>query len=454
MIKLLNIIQFKIASGHERSIRAKKNIIASFFIKGASIVIGFLIVRITIDYLDTEKYGIWLTLTSFFTWFAFFELGLGNGLRNKLAEALAMQDYRLGKIYVSTTYASLTLIIGFVALVFFLLNNFIDWTIILNTNKALKTELSKLAQIVFGFFFIRFIVKLIGTVLYADQRPAMANALNPLSNLLSLVFIYLLTKYTKGSLIYLGWIMSVTPVAVLLGATFFFYGGKYKLIAPSLKYIKLKYAKSLLTLGAKFFLIQVSGLIMFQSSNIIIAQFLGPKEVTVYNVAYKYFSILIMVFSVITTPFWSAYTEAWVNKDIKWIKNTINKLLNIWMLLGGVGVLMLVFSPFFYHLWLGNRVVVPFKLSFVLLLYFITYTFGGIFNMFINGVGKIKLQVISSFVGSLLFVFSAIIFIKFFGLGVIGLVVASILANFNGYILTPIQYKKLITGTASGIWDK
>jgi len=62
--------------GHERSVKAKKNIIASFGIKGISIIVGFLMVRVVLDYLDQTKYGIWLTLTSLLTWFSFFEIGL------------------------------------------------------------------------------------------------------------------------------------------------------------------------------------------------------------------------------------------------------------------------------------------------------------------------------------------------------------------------------------------
>ena len=105
--------------GHERTVRAKKNIIASVFIKGVSIIIGFLMIRVTLNYLDQTKYGIWLTLTSFMAWFAFFEIGLGKGLQNKLAEALALKDTILARKYVSTTYALIGIVFSTVALIFF-----------------------------------------------------------------------------------------------------------------------------------------------------------------------------------------------------------------------------------------------------------------------------------------------------------------------------------------------
>ena len=358
--------------GHERTVKAKKNILASFFIKGISVVVGFLIVRVTLDYLNQSTYGVWLTISSFLVWFNFFEIGLGNGLKNKLAEALAIKDYKLGRIYISTTYAILTGVIIFVAIIFFIANNYIDWTVVLNSDKNLSSELSNVALIVFGFFFLTFVLKLIGIVLMADQRPAIANSFGPIGNLISLIVIYILTKTTEGSLLYVGFVFSLAPILILIIATIYFYNRDYKHLAPSLKLVNFKYAKDLLNLGVNFFLIQIAGLIIYQSSNIIIAQFFGPSEVTTYNIAYKYFSVITMLFAIIISPFWAAYTEAWTKNDILWIKNTIKKLLNIWLLMCLLGVFMLIFSNNFYYLWVGDKVKVAFELSFVVLIYFIT----------------------------------------------------------------------------------
>ena len=105
--------------GHARTLRAKKNIAASFLIKGASIVIGLMLVPLTINYLEPTKYGIWITLSSIIGWFGFFDIGLGHGLRNRFAEALAKGKHELARSYVSTTYAILSLIIGGVLVLFF-----------------------------------------------------------------------------------------------------------------------------------------------------------------------------------------------------------------------------------------------------------------------------------------------------------------------------------------------
>lgn len=156
-----NLSLFKdfFSKGHKRTIQAKKNIIASFIIKGLNIAIGLALVPLTIHYLNPTKYGIWITLSSIIGWFGFFDIGLGHGLRNRFAEALATGKYELARTYVSTTYAILSLIIGCVLFIFYLINPFLNWGKILNVSNelALHSELSVLALVVFTFFCLRFV---------------------------------------------------------------------------------------------------------------------------------------------------------------------------------------------------------------------------------------------------------------------------------------------------------
>ena len=105
----INLKRF-FSQGHERTLTAKKNIAISFVLKGVSIVIGFVFLPLTINYINPTNYGIWLTLSSIISWFAFFDVGLGNGLKNKLSESIAHGDLTKSRIYVSTTYGLLTML--------------------------------------------------------------------------------------------------------------------------------------------------------------------------------------------------------------------------------------------------------------------------------------------------------------------------------------------------------
>ena len=119
-------------SGHQRSVKAKKNIIASFFLKGISILINLILIPLTIDYLNPTNFGIWITLTSIIAWFNYFDIGLGNGLRNKLAAAKAKGDIELGQVYISTTYALITIIAVVFFILFTIINPFLNWGEIFN----------------------------------------------------------------------------------------------------------------------------------------------------------------------------------------------------------------------------------------------------------------------------------------------------------------------------------
>ena len=82
-------------------------------------VAGLLMIPLALNYLNPTKYGVWLILSSLIAWVNFFDIGLGNGLRNKLAEALASQEFVRARTYVSTTYAILTIIISLLLISFF-----------------------------------------------------------------------------------------------------------------------------------------------------------------------------------------------------------------------------------------------------------------------------------------------------------------------------------------------
>jgi O-antigen/teichoic acid export membrane protein len=453
LVRLTEQIRNFISSGNKRSVKAKKNIFASVFIRGFSVTINFLLVRVSLEYLDETRYGIWLTIASFLYWFNFFDLGLEKGLRNRLAETLALKKYKLARIYISSSYAMLTMIIGMVSLIFFTANLFLDWAKILNAPAGLSHQLNIISVLVFGSFFIRFILKIIGSVLNADQRPALYNLLNPLGNFISLIILVLLLFFANDSLLYLSIVMCSSPVIILLISTILLYSRKYHYIRPSIAYVKLKSIRSILNLGLKFFVINISYIIIYQTSNIIIARAFSPADVTPYNLAFRYFNLLIVFFQIVLIPYWSAITEAWTTKDYRWIENIMKRLQQLWYLVIILALFMLFTAKFAYKILYGD-INIPFKLSVYFCIYFVLFILGNIYSTFLNGTGKIKLQLYLSSIGAIIFLPLTLFFLKVLHLGVESVILAIIISNFFGPIVAPIQYKKLITNTAKNIWNK
>lgn len=454
-IKILPFfLRKQLIDGHERSLKAKKNIAASFFIKGFNIFISFILVPLTIGYVNPTRYGIWITLSSFIGWFSLSDIGLGNGLRNKFAEALATDKKELARTFVSTTYSIMGIILLGIFLIFLLAYPFVDWSAIFNTPPELTKELNLTVLFVFLFFILRFFLQILNNVIIADQKPALSNFITSLGSLLALIIIYILTKVTSGSLVNLTFSLSFAPVIVLIIASFIFYTGKYRYYAPSFEYVNFKYSKELMTLGLRFFIIQIAYIIMFTTDNMIITQLFGPTEVTPYNISFRYFSTVSLFFGIIISPFWSAVTDAYFKNDFIWIKRMIKKLILIWIGFVFLVLIMLFFSNVFYKFWIKNVVTIPMSISVMMAISIIVLTWSTIFSNFINGVGKIKLQMYSGILSAIINIPLAIILAKYLNLGIVGILAASTFLQFIGAIWAPIQYLKIINSTATGIWAK
>ena len=440
--------------GHSRSVKAKKNILASVIIKGISILTSFVLVPLTINYLTPVNYGIWLTLYSIISWFGLLDIGLGNGLRNKFAESVANGNKQAARTYLSTAYTMLSIIMGTACMLFFAVNHYLNWAAILNVSEEKATELTRVTAIIFSGFCLQLVVKLISAVLLADQKTAISGALNTVCSVLSLLVIYILTKTTQGSLVYLAITIGVINVIVPFIAGAWFYKTYYKDYAPSFKYVDFSYAKKLMTVGVMFFLFQSTALIVVATDNIIITRMFGAEEVTPYNIALKYFTPITLVFTIISAPLWSAYTEAYAKKDMDWIKRITGKMMRVWFLMVFAVIPMILLSGFAYELWVGKEIKISTQLTCWMALYTLLAAWNQIFGNFINGVGKFR-------VGFYISIFTAIINIplciglaKYTNWGVSAIIAASCISLVPDIILMPIQYLKIVHNKATGIWDK
>ena len=444
--------KFNLFSGDERSVLVKKNIYFSFLIKGFSISISLLLVPLTLNYLSVYEFGVWLTLSSIFTWINYFDIGLGNGLRNRLAESMAKQDKKLGQIYVSTTFFILSLIVTVVLLIFLAFQPHLNWAEILNADPEKVANLSRVIILSFAFFCLNFLFKIVGIIYAAAQKPAFNDLITLLGSLLSLIFIFILTKTSEGTLMNVALVFSAAPTIILLVAYPITFYGYFKDFRPKIRAVKPYYAKNLMNLGAQFFILQISGLLIFGTSNIIISRILGPEQVAPYNIAFKYFSIATMVFNIIITPMWSASTDAFAKGDLLWIKQYMKGMLKI-AILSTIGVLVLILgSSIAYRLWIGTAIIIPFRLSFWMGLYTIVILWSTCFSTFLFGIGKLRVQLINTVIASCFFIPLALWLSK--SLGITGIVIALCITNLSGAILNPVQYKKIISGNASGIWNK
>jgi O-antigen/teichoic acid export membrane protein len=439
--------------GDKRSSKATKNTIYSFLIKGYAMLIQFALVPITLNYLDKFHYGIWLVIASILEWFAYFDIGIGNGLRNKLSEALALDDLKLAKVYTSTSYALVTMIFTGFIILFTIANPFLNWGTILNVPPVQVAEVSEVIFFVVIFFCLRFILGIITSVIFANQDPAIRNFIGPLGSTLALVSIILLSNYVSGSLFWIAIIFSGAPLLVLLILTLWLFSTRYKRIRPGISHVDFSYSRKILGLGSSFFIIQVSMLVLYSSANMILTQLYGPEEVTVYNIAHKYFTVGTLLTGIITLPYWSSITEAYHKKDFDWIRESIKKLSHISFILAGGQIVLLLLADFIVYWWVGDMITIPLSLKISLTLYVIIQLIATPYVIFINGVSKIRLQLYVAVLSIVIAIPLAIFFSKTLGFGPSGVVLALISFSLPSGFLWKTQYHKIINGKARGVWN-
>lgn len=436
---LFKIIKSGFISGNNRTVKVTKNIIYTALLKFISILVSFYLVRVTYNFLGREDvFGVWLTILSLLSWINFFDMGLGNSLRNKLAEAVALKDLDKGRIYVSTSYAVMGIVVIAVLITYFAVTPFVNWNKVFNLYIINSHEFKSLISLVVFFYFIYFFLSLIKDIALAFQDAILPSLFGVISNVVFLIVLYVLYKFNMSGIIILGTAYSGILTLVLVIASSYLFLTKYKNIRPRIDCIKIIYAPNLFNLGIKFFVIQIAVLIIFTTDNIIITQVLGPAHVAPYQIAYKLFSIFTMAANIILTPFWSAYTDAYAKGEYDWILKIIKKQLYLMIpLIMGV-FLAILFSKQIIALWMGNRIQVPFLLIVLMGVYAVILVWNNIFAYLFNGIGKIRSLIIGSVAAAIFNIPLSVYCAKH--LGVSGVILGTIISLSIGALVEPAKY--------------
>lgn len=437
-------------SGHNRTQIIKKNVAGSFIIKGISIAISLVLVPMTLGYVSSEIYGVWLTLSSILHWLNYMDVGFTLGLKNRLAEALAEENYVKGKSLVSTTYFMMVIIFIPLTILLFTFSPYINWCSLMNISPIYSKDVLHTIQLLFIFVALQMIFNVLVAVVAAYQKVALSSLFNVVGQAGALIVIFLMTKFVPPSLPYLTLAFSLMPILVICTFSIFLYRGRFKKVAPTFKSVNLTYIRDLWSLGARFFIIQVQMIILYQTTNILISNMDGPDAVTQYNIAYKVLNVVIMIFTIILNPLWPAFTDAYTRKEYTWMNRVYHKMTLVFLGVSAIIIIIVLFSPFIFHLWIGNKVSIPFPLTISIAVYTIIYCWDSFQVNLINGVGAIKLQTYVTLIGLVLHIPLSI----FLGrqIGTYGVLASMCIINTIYALFFTIQIHKILKKKAKGIW--
>lgn len=364
--------------------------------KGLHMIIPLITVRITLAYMGEEIYGLWSAVTSFFAMFAFADLGLGSGLQTELGRASALDDNTICKKLVSSTYVILSAVAIVLVGVFLILYPFVDWA------KVINAETTNAVALVGSVVMAIIIPKFLNVPLALIQRTQMAmqegysnNLWQCSGNILSLLFVIIVYILDLGVLTMI-WASSLIVVVVALLNMLVYFKFQHPELKPSLKFFDKSIAKKLLSTGIAFFVLSIFTSISLSIDNFIVAHVSSLSDVTPYSIMYKIVSMISVVAMMLSTPLWSANSEAMQRGEYSWVRNATKKIVIISLALSVVaslGVFALIKPALF--LLTDNAVKPDYLLLIPMCLLQVFTSITSPFFMILNASRIIKYQILT-----------------------------------------------------------
>lgn len=382
-----------------------KNIFLSFVVKGFSLVVSLFSMSLYISYFNDDVIlGLWFTLLSVLNWISTFDLGLGNGLRNKLVSFLIKNDKEKINQYISSSYIICGLF-SFVVLLFgILILLFVDLNKVFNVsfNIVDKKFLLLSLLILFAGTMFSFVLKLINSIFYALQKSAINNIIALISSIIPLIFIACFkSNNNQINLFYLSIVYSISICLPLIIANIYAFKSKDMIGSfPKRKYFNKEIATTVLNLGGQFFIVQILFMLISATNEYFITYFFDPKYVVKYQIYSKLFMFLGSFVMLGLTPLWSAITKSYEQKNYKWIKKVNNILYIVAIFFLFIEFLIIPFLQFIFNIWLReNTIIVNYNYAIVFAIYGSIYILNIILTTISNGIGYLKTQLICYSIG-------------------------------------------------------
>jgi O-antigen/teichoic acid export membrane protein len=446
------------ASGED--LRARARVLRAGLTSGAaagarvvSMAVAFVTVPLTLDYLGSDRYGMWMTISSFALMLGFADLGIGNGLLNLVGEANGTDDRKAAREAVSSAAAMLS-VIGLVVLAVLAVSYWaVPWEDVFNvTAPAAVSEAGPAIAVFTVLLALNIPLGLVQRVQLGYQRGYMTYLWQAVGSLCSLAGALLVIE-VQGGLPWLVLALAGGPVIAVILNWVQEFGRTHRWLLPSRRWVRAPVAKRLLRLGAMFFVLQLTMTIGYATDNIVVAQVLGSAEVTQFAVPARLFGFIALAIALVAGPLWPAYSEAFARGDARWVRRTVERSTLLAAVVSGVMAAVLVlYGDELLQLWVGDAVQPSASLLLGLGAWAVLGSVGMCVGMFWNGTGILRFQVICAVFMSVAALGLKIVLAQRWGVAGVawGVVIAySVFVALPTVVYLPIVLRRLVTAPAA-----
>jgi O-antigen/teichoic acid export membrane protein len=311
------------ASGQDRSRRLVSGIVTAVASRGVGALAPLLLVPLTLSYLGTELYGLWMAATALTSMALFADLGLGNGLMTKLAPCYASGDTATARRFIATAYAALTVVaVGLCALLW-AVSDVVPWASMFNTADAGAAR--TVALVCLTAFLVNIPLALVQRVQYAYQQVAQSNMWQATGSLWSVVLVVAAVQAELSPTL----VVAAAVAGPVLGNalnTAWAFGRQSRFLAPRPGDVDVASAGGLLRLGGQFFVLSIVTSLSLNVDNLVIAHVLGLGAVTEYSVPARLFTALGLLVTLVNLPLWPANGEALARGDVAWVRAVTRRM--------------------------------------------------------------------------------------------------------------------------------
>jgi len=347
----------------ERFRRVALTALASMAARAINLAILIISVPLTLHYLGTERYGLWMTITSFTTLLGFADLGMGIGVQNAVSRADGTGDKLTAQKYVSSGFFMLLALSVSLILFFAAVYHAVHWAQLLNVKSPrAMIEAGPTMAVFASCFACNIVFGIVQRVQLGYQEGFNSNLWQCFASILGLGFL-LLALHFRAGLPYLVLAAVGTPIFGLACNGIWFFSLRQPWLRPSWSRLSLQTCQQLFRVGLAFLILQIGFAFAFSSDNLIISHTLGAQRVAEYSVCVRLFSVITLLIGFSTAPLWPAYTEAHARGNTEWLRQTVKKSARFSFLIAALcSTLLALFGQKIIHLWAGHAVVPSLKL--------------------------------------------------------------------------------------------
>ncbi len=393
----------------------------SMLARGVQVGTSLITVPLTLRYLGTERFGLWMTISSVLAMAAFADFGVGNGVLNTVAKAFGEDDTEGIRRAISSGFTVLSLIALAACGLFFSVYSFVPWASVFKVVSAqAKAEAGPSLRIFAVCFTLNIALDVVQRVQLGIQEGYRFGLWQMCGSVLGLAGVLTGIRLHAGLP---GLVLALAGAPVL--ATFFnalhFFGWVRPDLRPGSTFVSRKMIVTIMRLGTLFFVLQLVGSLAYSADSFLIARTLGAVHVPEYAIPQRMFTMISMMSAMLMTPLWPAYGEAMSRGDFGWIRRTLSRTLLV--VFGGASAAactVLLLSHRLLGWWVGNKAIhPPFLLLAGLAVWCVLDCCGNALAVFMNGASVMRFQILTASIFGVACVSAKIIFLQRFGVAAI-----------------------------------